>query len=434
MFLLFLSLRGIFPPGDIFFYETFEHFEESNWSTSSNKKYEGEWSVSQSFPPQGRDNETVLMQLERNKHYAISTPFNKPLVFNGKTLIFQYEFRAQHSFTCSGAYMKIFSSKNFDPTKMNDKTQWTILFGPDRCGEKQEIKLIFNLFNPKKKEMEERVLINPPRFPVDYANHLVTLIIRPNATFEIRLDNTQARAGSLCDDFNPPICPKQFVYDRNDRKPKDWDDNEYIYDYSVKKPESLNENEPETIVDEKSQKPDEWREDEPEMIPDFRAKEPDYWDESLLGEWKPPLIKNPKCRKGCGKYFRPFIKNPNHKEWSYPLIKNPNYKGKWMPKKIPNPNYYHVSNPSQLPTLTGLGFEIWCTNKLLAFTNILVAFNEEEIIRWNNMDFLPRRSVQVNSTMQESNKITQKEPMHFTIIIVTIIVAFVSCFTIMKLK
>jgi calnexin len=54
------------------------------------------------------------------------------------------------------------------------------------------------------------------------------------------------------------------------------------------------------------------------MIPEETAKKPDDWDESIDGEWEPPLKNNPRCEEAPGCGF-----------WSPPVIDNPNFKGNY---------------------------------------------------------------------------------------------------------
>ena len=53
------------------------------------------------------------------------------------------------------------------------------------------------------------------------------------------------------------------------------------------------------------------------MIPDTNAKKPDDWDDSMDGEWEPPLLTNPLCESapGCGAWTPPLIDNPEFKGW-----------------------------------------------------------------------------------------------------------------------
>ena len=396
MFLTFLLLKSPTPPGNVLFYESFGDGSLERWKISKNDKYKGEWSIGETYPPQGRENETALIQLTRNAHHAISTVFPTPITFDTKNpLVIQYEFRAQHSFTCSGAYLKLFSGKAFDPEKLDNNTQWTIMFGPDRCGETHSIRLIFNIFNPKKQKMEERQLIHPPSFPSDRNNHLFTLILRPDSTFEIRLDNTKARSGTLYDDFDPPIVPKKQIPISSGKKTHNLDDIEYIEELEeIPSTQEINNDE------------------EPELIPDPNAQKPNYWDDHILGKWEPPLIRNPNSKSQ--------LKVVNRK-----LVKNPNYNGGLKTEMKENPDYYPVSDPTRIPSFTGIGFELWCTNKLLSFTNILISKSEEETVMWNSEDFLPRRNLQINNTkIDDSQKEATQKPSKL-IVNLTILKAFI---------
>lgn len=118
------------------------------------------------------------------------------------------------------------------------------------------------------------------------------------------------------------------------------------------------------LQDTSAVKPEEWDEDAPRMIPDPEAQMPEVrscgpvsllvishpsivsapskslvmllsrfslqcqaWDEDEDGEWEAPAILNPKCAtSGCG-------------PWERPNKKNDKYKGKFVPRQIPNPDY-----------------------------------------------------------------------------------------------
>lgn len=42
--------------------------------------------------------------------------------------------KAQNSLTCGGAYIKLLEASDFfEPEDFNDKTSFSIMFGPDRC-------------------------------------------------------------------------------------------------------------------------------------------------------------------------------------------------------------------------------------------------------------------------------------------------------------
>ena len=70
---------------------------------------------------------------------------------------------------------------------------------------------------------------------------------------------------------------------------------------------------------------------------------PEDWDDEEDGEWEAPIIDNPKCSVGCGKWeahrslIQHDISKSSHVE--APKISNPNFKGKWYAPKIDNPAY-----------------------------------------------------------------------------------------------
>jgi calreticulin len=99
------------------------------------------------------------------------------------------------------------------------------------------------------------------------------LIVRPDNTYEVKIDNSKVESGKLEDDWDF-LQPKK-IKDPEAKKPEDWDDNEKIDDPDDTKPED-------------------W--DKPEHIPDPDAKKPDDWDDEMDGEWEPPMIDNPEYK------------------------------------------------------------------------------------------------------------------------------------------
>ncbi|NXB29051.1 CLGN protein, partial [Eulacestoma nigropectus] len=70
------------------------------------------------------------------KYHAISAMLTKAFVFDDKPLIVQYEVNFQKGIDCGGAYIKLLSSSNdLNLEYFFDKTPYTIMFGPDKCGE-----------------------------------------------------------------------------------------------------------------------------------------------------------------------------------------------------------------------------------------------------------------------------------------------------------
>ncbi|GLG98581.1 Calnexin [Gryllus bimaculatus] len=347
-----------------------EHFDDEGrfkqkWIVSEAKKddmdeeiskYEGMWAIE---PPQqdGLKGDLGLVLKSKAKHSAISARLDRPFVFADKPFIVQYEVAFQEGQDCGGAYLKLLSQskQSSDLRKFNDKTPYTIMFGPDKCGTDVKLHFIFRHKNPNNGTMSEKHCKKPKdRVEEPYKDkrpHLYTLHLRPDNSFTVFLDQKIINEGNLLEDFTPPVNPPAEIEDPSDKKPEDWDEREKIADPEAKKPDDWDEDAPPMIPDESAVKPDGWLEDEPEMIPDPNAEKPDDWDTDMDGEWEAPLISNPACEgaPGCGPWKRPMINNPAHKgKWRPPLIDNPNYKGKWKPRRIPNPDFYEDLQPFKM--------------------------------------------------------------------------------------
>lgn len=223
------------------------------------------------------------------------------------------------------------------------------MFGPDRCGGTNKVHFIFQHKNPKTGKHEEKHLVSPPLARMVKTTSLYTLIVRPDQTYEIRINGDKASSGSLLENFDPSVNPPAEIDDPKDVKPANWVETATIPDPDAKKPEDWDEDAPALIVDEDAVKPADWYENEEQMIEDPDATKPADWDDEEDGVWVPASIPNPKCEtaSGCGPWTRPRIANPNYKgRWSAPMIDNPEYKGVWKPRKIANPDYYEDKTPA----------------------------------------------------------------------------------------
>jgi calnexin len=252
------------------------------------------------------------------------------------------------------------------------------MFGPDKCGETDKVHFIFRHQNPKTGEFEEKhsKQTSCGEYINDKKTHVYTLIVSPDNTYEILIDQEVKTSGSLLsdEDFKPPVNPPSEIDDPDDRKPDDWDEREKISDPEATKPDDWDEDAPAKIPDPDATKPEDWNENEPEYIDDPDASKPSDWDEDEDGEWEAPQIPNPKCDEtGCGPWKPPVISNPEYKgKWKAPMIDNPNYKGKWKPRRIPNPDFFEDKNPFQMTAIAAIGLELWSMSNNIYFDNFLV--------------------------------------------------------------
>ncbi|XP_058986682.1 calnexin isoform X1 [Musca domestica] len=381
-----------YDPKQFHFVDHFDDIEKSQklWVKSQAKKddiaeeiakYDGVWSWE---APQRIvwKNDIGLVLKSKAKHAAIASKLLKPFTFKeDKPLVVQYEVTLQEGQECGGAYIKLLSANKAtdDLTKFNDKTPYTIMFGPDKCGNDIKMHFIFRHVNPINGSITEKHCKKPKdRLEEPFKDklpHLYTLIVRPDNTFEIRVDHNIINEGSLLSEFTPPVNPPREIDDPEDKKPEDWDEREKIPDPTAQKPEDWDDDAPPQIPDPSAVMPGDWLEEEPEMIPDPSAQKPDDWDVDMDGEWEAPLVDNPVCEKvsGCGKWKAPLIANKEYKgKWRAPMIDNPDYRGKWSPRKIPNPDFFEDLTPFKMTPIGAVGIELWSMSNEILFDNIII--------------------------------------------------------------
>lgn len=374
------------------FLEQFTDDWETRWTPSHAKKedsktdedwvYVGEWAVEEPTVLPGMVGDKGLVVKNPAAHHAISAKFPTAIDNKGKTLVVQYEVKLQNGLECGGAYMKLLQdNKALHAEEFSNASPYVIMFGPDKCGATNKVHFIFKHKNPKTGEHEEKHLKTPPMAKTVKVSTLYTLIVKPDNTFEMLVDNISMKNGSLLEDFSPPVNPEKEIDDKNDKKPDDWVDQARIPDPEATKPEDWDEDEPLEVVDTEATRPDDWLEDEPTTIPDPEAEKPEDWDDEEDGDWIPPSVPNPKCEEasGCGTWEPPMKKNPKYKgKWSAPYIDNPAYKGVWAPRKIPNPDYFEDKTPANFEPMGAIGFEIWTMQSDILFDNIYIGHSPED--------------------------------------------------------
>lgn len=151
-----------------------EHFDDADavnrrWIRSASKKaidaagddadiaqYDGVWSVEAPLRPLFR-NDLGLVLKSKAKHAAIAAPLTRPFVFADKPLVVQYEVQLQEGQTCGGSYVKLLTEPAGAALgAFNDRTPYTIMFGPDKCGNEVKLHFIFRHVNPLTGQVEEK--------------------------------------------------------------------------------------------------------------------------------------------------------------------------------------------------------------------------------------------------------------------------------------
>jgi len=201
------------------------------------------------------------------------------------------------------------------------------MFGPDICGSRK-VHVIIN-YKGENKLIKETIL---PESDVD--THVYTLIITPDNTYKVLIDQKESKSGKLEDHWD--LLPAKQIKDPNASKPSDWDDRAKIEDPT-------------------DTKPADW-DNEVQFIADPEAQKPEDWDDELDGEWEAPQITNPKW-KG---------------EWTPKKIDNPNYKGVWVHPLIDNPEYVYDPEIYAFKDIGVVGFDLWQVKSGSIFDNIIV--------------------------------------------------------------
>jgi len=390
------------------FWEQFTDDWKSRWTPSHAKKgntgseewaYVGTWGHEEPYVLQGIIGDKGLVVKDKAAHHAISAKFKKPIDPKGKDLVVQYEVKLQELLECGGAYIKLLrETKELHQEEFSNTSPYVIMFGPDKCGSTNKVHFIFNHKNPKTGEYEEKHAKGAPMARIVKQTALYTLIVKPDNYFEIRIDGTRVKNGTLLEDFEPSVQPPQEISDPDDTKPDDWVDEAMIPDADATKPDDWDEDAPSEIIDEEAVKPEDWLDQEPTVIPDPEAEKPEGWVDDEDGDWEAPTIPNPKCgdASGCGKWEKPTIANPDYKgKWVRPMIENPAYKGIWEPRKIPNPAYFEDKHPANFEPIGAIGLELWTMSNGILFDNIYIGHSIEEAEAIKKATFDVKKAIEI---------------------------------------
>jgi len=308
---------------------------ETNWVQSTHKGDEAGkfvWTAGKFYGDADKDK--GIQTSQDAKFYALSREF-KPFSNKDKPLVLQFTVKHEQNIDCGGGYAKLFDC-SLDQKDMHGDSPYHIMFGPDICG--PGTKKVHVIFTHKGKN---HLVKKDIRCKDDVFTHLYTLIVNPDGTYEVLIDNEKAESGTLVDDWD--ILPPKEIKDPEAKKPEDWDDKEKIDD-----PEDS--------------KPSDW--DAPEHIADPEATKPEDWDDEMDGEWEPPMIDNPDF-KG---------------EWKPRQIDNPNYKGKWVHPMIPNPEFNadDAKDLGKYDEICKIGFDLWQVKSGTIFDNVLITDDPAE--------------------------------------------------------
>ncbi|KAK9764058.1 hypothetical protein K7432_008776 [Basidiobolus ranarum] len=311
---------------EVFFKETFDDNWANHWIPSSVKSNLGMFEVSAGNFYADPEVNKGLQTTEDARFYALSAPLNNTFSNKDKDFVLQFSVKHEQNIDCGGGYIKVLPP-GIDLEKFDGETEYNMMFGPDICGPNRKVHVILN------RNGSNHPIKKPILPPTDQLTHLYTLIIRPDLTYSVLIDNQEEATGELLEDWDL-LAPKTLK-DPEAMKPDDWVDEATIVDPEDKKPEGYDDIQP--------------------LIPDPEAKKPEDWDNEDDGEWEPPMINNPE-------YTGP---------WEVNRIPNPEYKGPWIHPEIPNPEFKEDKNIYVYES-GNLAFDLWQVKSGTIFDNILV--------------------------------------------------------------
>lgn len=332
--LLVLSLSLVCA--EVYFKETFDNSWSNRWVQSNWKKNTGEagtfkLTAGEWYGDKEADKGVQTSQDARFYGYTAKMP--KAFDNKGKDLVLQFSVKHAQKIDCGGGYIKLLPS-GADQSSFSGDSQYNIMFGPDVCGTStRKVHVIFN-YKGKNHLIKKEIPCE-----TDQLTHVYTLIVRPDQTYEVRIDGQKKESGSLLADWD--FLPPKTIKDPSVSKPADWVDEPMMDDPEDKKPEN-------------------W-DSIPKQIPDPEAQKPDDWDDEADGTWEAPMIDNPEY-KG---------------EWKAKKIANPAYKGKWTHPEIANPDFVEDKEIYAFNS-EFVAFDLWQVKAGSIFDNIMVTDDVKE--------------------------------------------------------
>lgn len=332
--LLFLGLFAVAVRGKVYFKEEFSDTKwEDRWVQSAHAGKEfGKFKLTPGKFYGDADINQGLQTSQDARFYGISSKFDS-FSNEEKPLVIQFSVKHEQNIDCGGGYVKVFPS-DVDQKDLHGESAYLLMFGPDICGPgTKKVHVIVNY------KGTNHLIKKNIRCKDDEYTHVYTLILNPDNTYVVKIDNKEEEKGSLEEDWD--MLPAKRILDPQAKKPEDWDERE-------------------TIPDAEDTKPEDW--DRPQNIPDPEATKPEDWDEEMDGSWEPPQVENPEYKGE----FKPKD------------IPNSAYKGKWIHPEVENPDYSAEPNLYRFKDIGVIGIDIWQVKSGSLFDNFLLTDDVDE--------------------------------------------------------
>nr|XP_013001958.1 calreticulin-3 isoform X2 [Cavia porcellus]XP_013001959.1 calreticulin-3 isoform X2 [Cavia porcellus] len=220
---------------------------------------------------------------------------------------------------CGGGYVKLFPA-DLDPRTLNSQSPYYIMFGPDICGfdfKKVHVILQFkNEYHANKKTIKCKV---------DGFTHLYTLILRPDLTYEVKIDGQSTELGSIEHDWHLTSLRKTAAM-------------------VVAAAADTDQGRARTAQD--------WK----KHFLDARANKPSDWNSELDRDWPGPMLQKPPYQDG----LKPEGINPDI----------------WLHEKMSSTSYLAQYDLSEFENIGAIGLELWQVRSGTIFDNFLLTDDE----------------------------------------------------------
>jgi hypothetical protein len=157
-----------------------------------------------------------LQTAEDYRFYTTSTKMTHPFLrkqagsADKKTLVLQYSVKHEQNWIeCGGGYIKVFPA-GLVQKDMNNESPASIVFGPDLCG--TQTKDVLVTFRAGKELFPIKKHI---RCESNKLTHFYTLIVNPDDSYEVRIDNSKKESGKLSEDFSFPSNSKLAIDEKD---------------------------------------------------------------------------------------------------------------------------------------------------------------------------------------------------------------------------
>ncbi|KAF5913742.1 hypothetical protein HPG69_017518 [Diceros bicornis minor] len=185
---------------------------------------------------------------------------------------------------------------------------------------------------------------------VDGFTHLYTLILRPDLTYEVKIDSQSIEAGSIEYDWNLTSLKKM---EKSSAESKDW-----------------------------AQAKDDTSQDWEKHFLDASASKPSDWNSELDGDWQAPMLqKHPYQVRVSSSWDAlglppppPWRPGPPYADGLKPEGID---KDVWLHQKMKNTNYLTEYDLSEFENIGAIGLELWQVRSGTIFDNFLITDDEE---------------------------------------------------------